>query len=225
MSDISVISDTTVVMKIKNNGEITWTPSGIYKTHCETDVTFYPFDTQECDVIVTSWGYTSIELSLYVDTEAVRLSYFKENGEWEYQGYSSSSSTGTREGSSTPELTYTLKFKRRPYFHVMNSLVPMVLLAFLSAMVFKLPPDSGEKMGFSLTVLLAYAVYLTIISDDMPSTSTSTSVLCKFGEFCTFPIFFYNYTFVHAFIEVISFKEVITVSFHALFNGNSIFFW
>jgi hypothetical protein len=56
----------------------------------------------------------------------------------------------------------------------------MVLLAFLSAMVFKLPPDSGEKMGFSLTVLLAYAVYLTIISDDMPSTSTSTSVLCKF---------------------------------------------
>jgi hypothetical protein len=37
------------------------------------------------------------------------LSYFKENGEWEYQGYSSSSSTGTREGSSTPELTYTLK--------------------------------------------------------------------------------------------------------------------
>jgi hypothetical protein len=76
--------DTTVVMKIKNDGEITWTPSGIYKTHCETDVTFYPFDTQECDVIVTSWGYTSIELSLYVDTEAVRLSYFKENGEWEY---------------------------------------------------------------------------------------------------------------------------------------------
>ena len=67
-----------------------------------------------------------------------------------------------------------------PYFHILNSLVPMVLLAFLSAMVFKLPPDSGEKMGFSLTVLLAYAVYLTIISDDMPSTSTSTSVLCKF---------------------------------------------
>ena len=158
-------------MKIKNDGEITWTPSGIYKTHCETDVTFYPFDTQECDVI---------ELSLYVDTEAVRLSYFKENGEWEYQGYSSSSSTGTREGSSTPELTYTLKFKRRPYFHILNSLVPMVLLAFLSAMVFKLPPDSGEKMGFSLTVLLAYPVYLTIISDDMSSTSTSTSVLCKF---------------------------------------------
>jgi hypothetical protein len=69
--------DTTVVMKIKNDGEITWTPSGIYKTHCETDVTFYPFDTQECDVIVTSWGYTSIELSLYVDTEAVRLSYLQ----------------------------------------------------------------------------------------------------------------------------------------------------
>lgn len=177
VSDIAVVSSTDVLMRIEKTGSVTWTPSNIYSTHCETDVTFYPFDTQECDVTVTTWGYTSIEISLQVDSEPVRLSYYKANGEWSYEGYSTSSSTGKREGSSTPEITYTLKFKRRPYFYLMNTLIPTILLAFLSAMVFKLPPDSGEKMGYCLTVLLAYAVYLTIVSGYMPSTSSSTSVL------------------------------------------------
>ncbi|CAG2221669.1 CHRNB1 [Mytilus edulis] len=175
--DISIVSDANVLMKVQSSGSVIWTPSGIYITHCETDVTYYPFDTQSCDVIITTWGYTSIEIALYVSQEAVRLEYYKENGEWTYQGFSAFTTSNTREGSSTPEITFTLTFKRRPVFHVLNSLIPMVLLAFLSSMVFKLPPDSGERIGYSLTVLLAYAVYLTIISDNMPSTSSSTSVL------------------------------------------------
>ncbi|XP_063411900.1 neuronal acetylcholine receptor subunit beta-3-like [Mytilus trossulus] len=177
VSDISIVSDDNVLMKVQSSGSVIWTPSGIYKTHCETDVTYYPFDTQSCDVIITTWGYTSIEIALYVAQEAVRLEYYKENGEWTYQGFSAFTTSNSREGSSTPEITFTLTFKRRPVFHVLNSLIPMVLLAFLSSMVFKLPPDSGERIGYSLTVLLAYAVYLTIISDNMPSSSSSTSVL------------------------------------------------
>jgi hypothetical protein len=52
-------------------------------------------------------------------------------------------------------------------------------MAVLIAMVFKLPVDSGEKIGFSLTVLLAYAVYLTMISENIPSTSVAVCYLCK----------------------------------------------
>jgi hypothetical protein len=60
-------------------------------------------------------------------------------------------------------------------FHVINTLFPVALMAVLIAMVFKLSVDSGEKIGFSLTVLLAYAVYLTMISDNIPSTSVTAS--------------------------------------------------
>ncbi|XP_056010288.1 neuronal acetylcholine receptor subunit alpha-3-like [Ostrea edulis] len=51
------------------------------------------------------------------------------------------------------------------------------MLAFLITMAFKLPPESGGRMGFSLTVLLAYAVYLTIVSANLPTTSLTISVL------------------------------------------------
>ncbi|CAC5410626.1 unnamed protein product [Mytilus coruscus] len=151
VSDISIVSDANVLMKIQSVALSFGHPLNLH----------YTLD------------------STYVAQEAVRLEYYKENGEWKYQGFSAYTTSNTREGSSTPEITFTLTFKRRPVFHVLNSLIPMVLLAFLSSMVFKLPPDSGERIGYSLTVLLAYAVYLTIISDNMPSSSSSTSVLSK----------------------------------------------
>lgn len=59
-------------------------------------------------------------------------------------------------------------------------------MAFLVAMVFKLPADSGEKVGFGLTVLLAYAVYLSLISTDIPSTSLTVCYLCKLKPFLIF---------------------------------------
>ncbi|CAC5378858.1 unnamed protein product [Mytilus coruscus] len=60
------------------------------------------------------------------------------------------------------------------------------MMAILIAMVFKLPVDSGERNGFALTVLLAYAVYLSIISENIPSTSVSVCYLSLYLAFVLF---------------------------------------
>ena len=57
----------------------------------------------------------------------------------------------------------------------------MVFLSLTSSLVFALPADAGEKMGLSITVLLAYAVYLTLITDAMPNTSMQVSIVIE-GE-------------------------------------------
>ena len=46
--------------------------------------------------------------------------------------------------------------------------------------VFALPIESGEKMGFSLTVLLSYVVFLTWVTDNLPPVSTDISVLREY---------------------------------------------
>lgn len=180
VSDIAVISDNTVIIRVTNSGTLSWTPGAVYNTQCSTDVTYYPFDTQTCSVTLATWGYTSIEINL--QAVEVDTSYYEPNGEWEYTGNRLDSSTRTS-GSlsdSMPQASYILTFIRRPTYQVMNTIIPMILLGFLSCYVFQLPPDSGEKIGFSLTTLLAFAVYLTMVSADMPTTSIHTSVLCTF---------------------------------------------
>lgn len=40
-----------------------------------------------------------------------------------------------------------------------------------------IPADAGEKMGFSVTIFLTFAVFLTIVSGELPKTSDSISIL------------------------------------------------
>ncbi|XP_071159692.1 acetylcholine receptor subunit beta-like [Mytilus edulis] len=178
VKDIGIINDKFIPMRIVSDGNIVWNPSGIYEVSCESDITYYPLDTQQCTVKISSWAYTAAEVSLEFGNESVDLSFYSANGEWDLV-YSSSSRSGSksRGGIAFSSLTFAIKLQRRPMFHVINTLFPVALMAVLIAMVFKLPVDSGEKIGFSLTVLLAYAVYLTMISDNIPSTSVNICYL------------------------------------------------
>ena len=42
----------------------------------------------------------------------------------------------------------------------------------LSVTGFLLPPDSGEKVTLGLTVLLAFSVFMLLIAENMPATSS-----------------------------------------------------
>ena len=46
-------------------------------------------------------------------------------------------------------------------------------MSILNVFVCLLPADSGERVGYAITVLLAIAVFLTISSDSLPATSNS----------------------------------------------------
>lgn len=181
VKEISVISDVKTLMRISSDGIINWTPGGIYETSCAADVTYYPLDTQTCSIILSTWSYTSNEVSLALDRdEPIKMTYYSENGEWEVISTSTSSTTKTREQQSFSRIYFTFVLRRLPLYHVLNTLFPVILMASLTIFVFKLPPESGERIGMSLTVLLAYAVYLTLISDHIPQTSTSASILSTY---------------------------------------------
>ncbi|KAK3582650.1 hypothetical protein CHS0354_001697 [Potamilus streckersoni] len=177
VSDMSVISDANTFMRVTSDGSATWTPGGIYTTHCDSDVTYYPLDTQTCSVVLSTWAYTANEISLSLGSKVVDRTYYSENGEWDLLSVSGTTTSTTRESQSFSRLKFTLTLRRRPLFHILNTFIPVVIMAALIVIVFKLPPDSGERIGMSLTALLAYAVYLTLISDNIPKTSKAASLL------------------------------------------------
>ena len=69
-----------------------------------------------------------------------------------------------------------LQLQRRRSFYILNIILPVLFLSVTSSLTFALPSDSGEKMGLSITVLLAYAVYLTLVTDSMPDTSVQVTI-------------------------------------------------
>ena len=69
------------------------------------------------------------------------------------------------------QIQYLLVFHRLNTFYVKNLLLPNALLLGVTALVFFLPVDCGERIGYGVTLTLALCVNLMIVTEYIPETS------------------------------------------------------
>ena len=50
---------------VTNDGNVTWLSSAIFKSSCEINVEFFPFDEQSCTMKFASWTYDGYQVCLY----------------------------------------------------------------------------------------------------------------------------------------------------------------
>lgn len=48
---------------LKYTGEVMWTPPAIYKSYCEINVLYFPFDEQNCYMMFGSWTYNGLQVN------------------------------------------------------------------------------------------------------------------------------------------------------------------
>ena len=108
------------------------------------------------------------------------------NGQWTLVRNVMNITTHTGEGemdyvpTDWQSIITTLTFKRKSAYYVINILVPCHSIGALMMLVFVIPLESGEKVSFGITVLLAFSVFQVVIAGNMPKTSDSTAILGKF---------------------------------------------
>jgi nicotinic acetylcholine receptor alpha-7 len=67
--------------------------------------------------------------------------------------------------------------KRHPLYFGVMILLPTLLFSLLNPLVFLLPVESGERVSLSMTILLSYAIFLTLVSNSIPKTSNPMCTL------------------------------------------------
>lgn len=72
---------------------------------------------------------------------------------------------------------FQVVIRRRPLFYTVNLLLPSIFLMLMDIVGFYLPPDSGERVSFKITLLLGYSVFLIIVSDTLPATAIGTPLI------------------------------------------------
>ncbi|XP_077380574.1 neuronal acetylcholine receptor subunit alpha-9-I isoform X2 [Festucalex cinctus] len=133
-------------VKLRYNGEIVWDSPAITKSTCVVDVSYFPFDWQQCNLTFGSWTYNGNQVDVSLGMDSGDLSDFVENVEWECHGMPA----------------------RRSSFYIFNLLLPCFLISFLAPLGFYLPADSGEKVSLGVTVLLALTVFQLLVAESMP---------------------------------------------------------
>nr|XP_022302150.1 acetylcholine receptor subunit beta-like [Crassostrea virginica] len=158
---------------VYNDGAVYWYPYVVFETSCNLDVTYFPFDTQTCSVIIKSWSYSRWEVNFTIGSDKIGFYEFVPNSIWDLISYDAT----TDYTDSATDISFNLKLKRKPRYFVLNLILPIVFVCILNLVVFIIPADAGEKMGYSVTIFLTFAVFLTIVSAELPMNSDSTSIL------------------------------------------------
>lgn len=163
------------------DGNVLWPVPVKLKSSCKVDITYFPFDDQECIMRFGSWIYSGKWMdykSMNNDTPIDLTSYIN-NSEWDL--LSVTLRKNIRRHSCCPDphpdLTYILHIRRKTFYYIFNIIVPCVMLSVLTLLTFWLPPTSGEKITLGLSVFLAFSMFMLLIAEEVPATSEAVPLI------------------------------------------------
>lgn len=190
------------------SGVVTWEPPAIFKSMCQIDVRWFPFDEQQCHLKFGSWTYSENLLNVELGTEpgqnvtyqletvegisdnvtvveeGIDLTDYYPSVEWDIM-----SRVAKRRAKNYPsccpqnayiDVTYYLLLRRKPLFYTVNLVFPCVGISFLTILVFYLPSDSGEKVTLCISILVALTIFFLLLTEIIPATSITLPLIGKY---------------------------------------------
>ena len=165
------------------NGTVLWPVPVKLKSSCKVDITYFPFDDQQCILRFGSWIYSGlwIDYVTMMEDKPVDLTTYVNNSEWDLLAITLDKNIRTHSccPDPHPDMTYTLYIRRRTFYYIFNIIIPCVMLSALTLLTFWLPPTSGEKITLGLSVFLAFSMFMLLIAEQVPATSESVPLIGK----------------------------------------------
>ncbi|CAH8866811.1 unnamed protein product [Trichobilharzia szidati] len=175
---------------INHNGTVQWLPPGLFKSTCNIDILWFPFDEQKCEMKFGSWTYNGDQLNFQLqcinasqpnctEVGTVDLSEYSNNGEFHLRGASVRRYAQRYECCDYDfiDVKIFIRLQRRALYYVFNLIVPCLLISGMALMVFMLPPDAGEKISLGVTILLSLTMFLQLVADKLPQTSEAIPLI------------------------------------------------
>ena len=156
---------------VTNEGETRLLIGQSLTTKCIANILYYPMDKHDCEVLVSTMKSSNeINVSATIDTSGLM-----QNVNWEILSTSS-----LYHMYKYPTTGLQIRIRRRSGTTFVGQLLPVFSLGVVNLFVFLIPIESGERVSFAMTVMLSFAVFLTIIEEKMPRNGMETSLLCVY---------------------------------------------
>ena len=157
-------------MALRYDGYQQWLNPAIFKSICDVDVTFFPFDDQNCKLKFGSWAFDISKINLHSRKVTTNANYVK-NGEFKLMALNVRRNEVKYQccQHAFVDVTVIIKIRRESLDYILKLIIPCSLISSMIFLGFILPPESGERIGLSITVLLAMTVFQQLSSELMPS--------------------------------------------------------
>lgn len=163
---------------LTSSGNLRWEPGGVFRTMCEIDITYFPFDEQRCALVFGAWSYHTTKMNLTNSSNDINMDSYEKNGEWQIVTTSAERNEFSYECCPNERFSFvafTLQIRRRYTFYIMNVILPSMVTSILLLSIFYCPP--AQKVQIGVVVLLSFRIFLLNVTDSIPKTSDHIPLL------------------------------------------------
>ena len=161
-----------LLLMVYQHGTMNWKTGDTVATKCTMEIQNFPFDQQTCTIVFGPWASGVVNVKFSIGPDGFITDEYQANDEWTLVD----TSHENLNDELTSRVSFLITMKRNPSFYITNIILPVVFLSILGVFTFLIPIDSGEKLGYTMTVFLSFAVFLTIVSSSLPVTSSASAV-------------------------------------------------
>lgn len=163
-SDIDHYGSTQVL--VYQTGMVIWVPPSHFETFCVLDLTYWPYDQQQCSLVLGSWVFDGLKLDLWPEENAVDIELLIKSNEWQIINTTSARNVKMYECCTEPYVSveFNVTMARRPNVFRAVVTVPAVTVALMTLATFCLPIGSGQKMllcGVNTITVVLLLMYFT----------------------------------------------------------------
>ena len=169
---IKPIGDGSTLLRVTSNGIIEWFPAEVLNLACSVDVTYFPFDTQRCQITIAGLIYDPHEVLMFATETYMQSYYYTDNSQWELMQSPFASGNLGDDPRGPSCVNVTLVLRRRSEFFIVYIIVPITFLGLINDLVFLIPASSGERSSVAITTFLSFVVYMGILDDIVPKSSS-----------------------------------------------------
>ncbi|PIK46015.1 putative neuronal acetylcholine receptor subunit alpha-9 [Apostichopus japonicus] len=169
---------------VNSSGYVNYYDLSDLTVYCRLHMTLFPFDTQICQIVFSSYSYDSDQLELsYANTTSSNENGFAPNGVWKLDTFLVQEEEVLYTCCPNPyvEVHYAFFMKRIGNFYIYSMWIPSGLLSSMIIAVFIMHPNSGEKVSLSVSNVLAFVLFQQIVVGSMPRSGDDSPIIGKHG--------------------------------------------
>ncbi|XP_067932983.1 acetylcholine receptor subunit alpha-type acr-16-like [Watersipora subatra] len=165
---------------VAHTGDIYWPPVKRYKSSCNIDITYFPFDDQICYLKLGSWSYDGFQVNIWNKMATMDMTHALKNSEFEVIDSKIKRFITYYDCciEPYPDIKVYIHIRRQTIQHIFNIVIPCITLSIICMVGFLIPPDKNdEKISVQLTVLFSLSLFMLLVADSTPRTSETVPLI------------------------------------------------
>ena len=166
------------VLLMRSDGTSATFPGGDLSLNCKFDLTYFPFDRQNCVIRTGSWSADIHKQRILLLNGGITIQNFTDHEQWTIETTSAESKPMHYSVNSLySEVHIWIQLRRKSAYYMLNAFVPSLIISAVTGVTFLVPPDIDNRLTLSFTALLAHSMFNSMISNEMPKSAENPPLL------------------------------------------------